>query len=222
CRKTGCDYFRWKDSFFRESNPPSVHSSEASPRSTPPPATAPSASEKNPCPYTGCGSSRIRKDCGRQMCQKHCIASGGCLSKPHFISAKTSQVTRASIIQAASQHSSTSPSTAGLDERSPSPSIPAQETLFPPVPSDAAPSIPTQQTLSPPVPSNAAPSTSRNALPDPRYASHMPPIFTEQWEREQQLREERRCADAARIEGVKRAKHTVVVYAWSEVRIFDN
>ncbi|KAG6805813.1 hypothetical protein H0H92_013904, partial [Tricholoma furcatifolium] len=44
----------------------------------------------------------------------------------------------------------------------------------------------------------------------------MPPIFTEQWEREQQLREERRCADAARIEGVKRAKHTVVVYAWSE------
>jgi len=44
----------------------------------------------------------------------------------------------------------------------------------------------------------------------------MPPIFTEQWQREQELAEENRKRDAQRLADSAKAKHGVVVYAWSE------
>ena len=55
-----------------------------------------------------------------------------------------------------------------------------------------------------------------NAFPNPRYISHMPPIFVEQWRREQELAEQKRTIDAHRIASAKQAKHSVAVYAWLE------
>jgi hypothetical protein len=44
----------------------------------------------------------------------------------------------------------------------------------------------------------------------------MPPIFTEQWQREQEIAEENRKRNAQRLADSTKAKHGVVVYAWSE------
>jgi hypothetical protein len=45
----------------------------------------------------------------------------------------------------------------------------------------------------------------------------MPPIFTEQWQREQELAEKNRKRDAQRLAANStKAKHGVVVYALSE------
>lgn len=55
-----------------------------------------------------------------------------------------------------------------------------------------------------------------NAQPNPRYASHMPPIFTEQWRREQEIAELKRQRDAQQLENASQSKHGVVVYAWSK------
>ena len=59
-----------------------------------------------------------------------------------------------------------------------------------------------------------------DAHPNPRYSSQIQPIFTTQWETEEKLREQRRREDATWIEGTKRAKHTVIVYAWVKVCLF--
>jgi hypothetical protein len=79
----------------------------------------------------------------------------------------------------------------------------------PPIPSSQ------QQALPPTLPMSPA-NSSLNAHPNPRYASHMPPIFTEQWQCEQELAEENRKCDAQRLADSTKAKHGVVVYAWSE------
>jgi hypothetical protein len=44
----------------------------------------------------------------------------------------------------------------------------------------------------------------------------MPAIFTEQWPRERELQEERRKQDARRALVAEQAKHTTVIYAWSD------
>lgn len=44
----------------------------------------------------------------------------------------------------------------------------------------------------------------------------MPPIFTEQWRREQELAEENRRREAEVLMNTAKAKHSVVVYARSE------
>ena len=44
----------------------------------------------------------------------------------------------------------------------------------------------------------------------------MPPIFTDQWRREQELAEKNRERDAQCLANASKAKHGVVIYAWSE------
>lgn len=57
---------------------------------------------------------------------------------------------------------------------------------------------------------------SLDANPNPRYASHMPAIFTEQVRREQELAEAKRRTDADRITFESKAKRSVIVYSWAE------
>lgn len=53
-----------------------------------------------------------------------------------------------------------------------------------------------------------------DAGPNPRYVSHMQPIFTEQWKREQEIRAKQHEVNSSRLENINKAKHTVVVFAW--------
>lgn len=56
-----------------------------------------------------------------------------------------------------------------------------------------------------------------NALPDANYVSHMPAIFTQQLCHEQELLEDQCQHDAERIQNEKRAKQSVVIYAWNRM-----
>ncbi len=77
--------------------------------------------------------------------------------------------------------------------------------LLPPL--SQAPSLPTLQPSS---------SQSLDAQPNPRYVSHMPPIFTEQWRREQELQELKRQQEATRVRYATQAKQAVIIYAWAQ------
>ncbi|EDR08939.1 uncharacterized protein LACBIDRAFT_326574 [Laccaria bicolor S238N-H82] len=84
-------------------------------------------------------------------------------------------------------------------------------------------SLPLAQESLPPHSPVAGPSKSTppstetiNALPDARYASHMPAILTDQLRREQELLEDRRQRDAEHIQNEKRSKQSIVVYAWNQ------
>jgi len=98
------------------------------------------------------------------------------------------------------------PALAPLPHRPLSLSLPlAQAQLLPPHSPVAGPS------------KSTPPSTQTvNALPDARYVSHMPTIFTDQLRREQELLEDQRQCDAERIQNEKRSKQSVVVYAWNQ------
>lgn len=60
----------------------------------------------------------------------------------------------------------------------------------------------------------AEPPSSMNPLPNPRFASQMRPIFTDQSKREQELRENARIVEEQRLAAIKKVKHTVTVCAW--------
>jgi hypothetical protein len=66
--------------------------------------------------------------------------------------------------------------------------------------------------IAPPVVATMIDPDLRNA----RFVSHMPAIFTEQWQREQELQEEKRKQDAHRALVTERAAHSAIIYAWSE------
>jgi hypothetical protein len=53
--------------------------------------------------------------------------------------------------------------------------------------------------------------------PNPRFVSHIEPIFTQQYGREQQLLESNRAVEAERQRRAKLAKQSIIVYAWREV-----
>jgi hypothetical protein len=61
-------------------------------------------------------------------------------------------------------------------------------------------------TAPPQVTSAPPPSPSINARANPQFASHMSPIFTEQWTTEQRLREVQRERDSARLRNLQKAK----------------
>lgn len=151
------------------------------------------------CPTPGCGQKRIAPLCPRRLCRKHCRQLGGCLVKTHFPdkAPPSTNIPPPSLGVAL-------PTLASPPHQPPSLSLPlAQAQSFLPRPPVAGPStLPSSETL--------------DALPDARYVSHMPTIFTEQLRREQELLEDQRQRDAERIQNEKRAKHSVVIYAWNK------
>ena len=56
-----------------------------------------------------------------------------------------------------------------------------------------------------------------NPLPNPRFASQMQTIPTDQSKREQELRENARVVEEQRLAAIKKVKHTVTVCAWLSV-----
>lgn len=154
--------------------------------------TAPAA--KALCNAIGCKSSRIRKDCSRQRCKAHCIEfGGGCFSPAHK-----------------SGHSVPTPII--LQQMQPTPDVipPSSLPIDPVLITASVPSNP-----SPPAAATSSVSTSR--APAPVHASHMAPVFTEQWATEQRIREEHRKQAARRLIQAQRVKHTVYVYVWDRV-----
>ena len=57
---------------------------------------------------------------------------------------------------------------------------------------------------------------------EPIHASHILPVFTEQWATEHSLREEQRKKDAEKLANLQKSKHTVFVYAWIQVSFFNS
>jgi hypothetical protein len=78
---------------------------------------------------------------------------------------------------------------------------------------------PALRVTAPPRVTSAPPpsSSSIDARANPQFASHMSPIFTEQWATEQRLREEQRKRDSARLRNLRKTKDTILVYAWVQV-----
>ncbi|KJA22379.1 hypothetical protein HYPSUDRAFT_202183 [Hypholoma sublateritium FD-334 SS-4] len=150
------------------------------------PQTTVAAASGKECRTLGCNSRRIRKDCRSRLCKKHCIEAGGCLSPPHLVSKETA----------------------------------CQDSLSPP----PNPAIPSSLSTNPCLLPNHLPPRSQQTLPttmsatavQPTFSSHMSPIFTQQMASEQELQAKRRTSEMAKVENARRAKHTVIAYAWTQ------
>jgi hypothetical protein len=137
------------------------------------------------CRVPICPSKRIRNDYQQHKCRKHYLASGGCPAQGHTVSSTMSNP--AGIVMLA---------------------IAPPWVLEPPI-------LPTATHLSR-SPSSKPPraSTSLTIAPNvfPRYASQMPPIFTQQIAKEQKLSEKHHSLNAECL-----TKHQVVAYRWHMV-----
>ncbi|KAF8802795.1 hypothetical protein BYT27DRAFT_7215152 [Phlegmacium glaucopus] len=186
-----CQFFRWAPGSSKSpSTSPSIPSTSTllppiahvTPVSTLPPPIAHVASIAGPtplrCPIQGCGQTRIADDCLRRVCRKHCVGQGGCASKKHKAAASLSL-----------SH----------------PLPPSNATTTPPpLPSpDPAPSQPQPATMV--VHTSNTSSQPLDARPDPRFASHLLPIYVESLAREQTLELSKSKLDAERITSAKQA-----------------
>lgn len=161
-------------------------------------AGAPPASQKQSCATMGCSSTRIRKGCGRRMCKAHCLEAGGCADPAH----KALQ-------------STTAPYTVAV----PPPPTPIFPAHMNPIGVPRSTSAGFIEPNPPPGPLTGAASSScvpRNARTEPTFSSHMTELYTAQMAREEQLREDRRQAEAIRLESKRKVQQTAFVYAWME------
>ena len=112
------------------------------------------------CRTKGCGQTRIAPDCGHCLCRKHCIADRGCSSKTH-----ASAIIPVPVPSSTATYTPTSPFSSTTTAI-------ALPQIFPP-----PPTTPLSQ------PSQPSPDSLLNldACPNPRFQSHMPAIFTDQW-----------------------------------------
>jgi hypothetical protein len=76
------------------------------------------------------------------------------------------------------------------------------------------------RSTSPPTTSSAK-NGALDMFANPRHASQMTAAFTQHYARELELEEQRRAADALRIERHNKAKHNVIVYGWAKVCIVN-
>lgn len=163
-----CNFFRWAPGSTKS---PSASPSTLSASTLPPiapsttalshvPTIISSGSTPTRCSVQGCGQTRIADECLRRICRKHCIEQGGCTAKTH----RTAQ---------------------------------GPPLMLPPIRSDATPttaSMLSSDTVdSTPLQPRAAPAAvlsapqPLDARPDPRFASHLLPIYVESLAREQSL-----------------------------------
>lgn len=153
------------------------------------------------CPVPTCGQTRLADDCPRRFCRKHCIEKGGCGSKKHKVSTMTMALAMGLPSQTVSHHppsffpTSSTPSTSSLPPTTQQMVAQAYE----------SPSHPDRST-SPEV---------VDARGDPRFASHLHPIFVDIVAKQQELSRQQRDLDAERQEKARKAKNRIAVYAWS-------
>jgi hypothetical protein len=155
--------------------------------------TAPSSTmATGKCPIAKCGQTRIADGCSRQLCRKHCVGMGGCALKKHK---------------------------ADVNAVSPIPHFFAPNLLAPAppappsfVPSAPQPSPPSSAPL--PLPTPVQSNEAVDARPDPRYASHLCPIFAQQIAEQQEKSRQQSLLEAERKEKTQKAKQRVTVYSW--------
>lgn len=139
------------------------------------------------CPVQGCGQTRIADDCSRRKCRKHCIEQGsGCLSKKHKVAASLPLLPTVPPLP--------------VDCNTAQAPLPLAEVAF----------LPPQSTPTT-VPSSNQP---LDARPDPRFTSHLRPIYVDSLAREQALELAKSKLDAERIASAKQAAQKVTVHAW--------
>ena len=194
-----CNFWHWCPDPRYALPPPSPlpGSDDLEPISSPPmglqgivlAATAPVG--KAVCSAPGCKSTRLRRDCTRFHCKTHCMELGeGCRSPAH----KVAGVTLSSC---------------------PTP-LPPTTSLPIVIDPALASSASVQPLIISAHPLNQQPIASSSSS-GPRHASHMAPIFTEQWATEQRLLEEKRTSDALRLMHTEKAKQTIFIYVWTQV-----
>jgi len=194
------------------------------------------------CAVFGCAKRRVNIKCIRGACATHCRALGGCSVNLHQPEDATSMPSSSQSFEPAYALPRSQPPLTIFPMATPTFSPLHTTTSLPPVPvfiPTAGSSIDQQQPPvylpSPPVvhpietpsiplisfPSPARilaePPSSMNPLPNPRFASQMRPIFTDQSKREQELRENARVVEEQRLAAIKKVKHTVTVCAWLSV-----
>ncbi|KAF8952645.1 hypothetical protein BDZ97DRAFT_1681014 [Flammula alnicola] len=151
------------------------------------------------CPIHTCGQSRIADDCQRRVCRKHCIEAGGCSSKKHKVST------------GAASAAPTAP--LALPSRPPPvPSLPSASSTF-----FSQESLWSTPLSTPPPPSTVElplPETV-DARPDPRFSTHLRPIFTSLVAEQQELAHQQRKTDAERQENAHKVKKRIALYVWS-------
>jgi len=182
------------------------------------------------CTVTSCDK-KINRKCARHACAAHCRLQGGCSLVAH--APKNSELSQT---LSATFYSQPNLSTGGIDNtfvstaqqdssapmgddalsqnRPPPPTAAAMYTSAGYRPPPPIPPHPVQLIASGP---HLEPPTSMNPLPNPRYSSQIRPIFTEELARKQELLRMRQIQETERLDAVKRAKHTVTVYAWLSV-----
>ncbi|THU84662.1 hypothetical protein K435DRAFT_870039 [Dendrothele bispora CBS 962.96] len=161
----------------------------------PPPATQ---AVKQLCPWPqGCTSARVSTSCMRKMCATHCKLSGGC-----------SLVSHGRVLPAVP-----------VNAPAPTASTPAITETHPAEPATTAlainePSLVPATAPAPPTMSNnsTAVVTVKDVLPNPRYSSHIIPVFTERKAQEEAQRNAIEEVNRNRIESKRRSANTLRVF----------
>lgn len=192
------------------------------------------------CAVFGCAKRRVNIKCFRGACATHCRALGGCSVNLHQPEDAPSMPSSSQSFEPAYALSRSQPPLTIFPMATPTFPPLHTTTSLPPVPvfiPTAGSSIDQQQPpvyltpvvhpietpsiplISFPSPARilAEPPSSMNPLPNPRFASQMRPIFTDQSKREQELRENARVVEEQRLAAIKKVKHTVTVCAWLSV-----
>jgi len=188
------------------------------------PAVPAGSSNQTTCAVTSCDK-RINQKCAHRACAGHCRmirTQGGCPLAAH--APKHSEPTQAFPTTLPSQSSA---STWGIGHvfiptAQPDPSTPIDDTDYvinafagygppPPIPPRPNQPIAPGPRLEPPA--------AMNPLPNPRYASQIRPIFTEELTQKQELLRTWQIQNAERLEAANRAKHEVTVCAWLSVSV---
>ncbi|KAF8813692.1 hypothetical protein BYT27DRAFT_7180444 [Phlegmacium glaucopus] len=194
------------------------------------------------CAVLGCAKRRVNIKCVRSACATHCRALGGCPVNLHQHDGTISMPSSSQSFETTSALPWSHPPLTTFPVPTPTfpplriaaslPLVPVfiptasssidqpismpdeQLSLYPASPSLMLPreaptvvsSFPTQIVAEPP--------SSMNPLPNPRFASQMRPIFTDQSKREQEMRENARVIEEQRLAAIKKVKHTITVCAW--------
>ncbi|KAF8814083.1 hypothetical protein BYT27DRAFT_7082951 [Phlegmacium glaucopus] len=137
------------------------------------------------CSIHSCGQTRLADDCPRRVCRKHCIEQGGCPSKKHKASTMTGATTFTPQPLSVPQPPSTS---ILLTSRQPLPSVPT---------------------------TYRSPSPEVDARADPRFSSHLHPIFTAVVAEQQEKSRQQMMVDAEQKEKAQKAKQRIAVYPWT-------
>lgn len=178
---------------------------------------------KMTCAALGCKSTRLRKDCSRWRCKTHCVELGvGCSSSAHKGTSLIVPPSIQSIIPLASH--AVQNTILPLSAINPAPTQVLSVFPLPPSASSSSSGSVIDPALSQmfaptPIP-HLPPIAQRSASSGPTHASHMTPVFTEQWATEQRLRAEKRSKDERLLTQTQKVQQTVFVYVWQEVCLF--